>query len=104
MDDLNLNQDWMKALKDAGCPYMSYIKKAGLEAIHYTEGDCYDAIVVYLEKEYSPDCILLSKHPVDVALIKAFNHPVKGLCDELKTIVEAMDRKAAQDAAADSKA
>ncbi len=104
MDDLNLNQDWMKALKDAGYPYMSYIKKAGLETVHIPDGEDYQAIVVYLEKEYSPGRTLRAKQEVDVALIKVFNHPVKGLCDELKALVDAMDAEAARDAEADSKA
>ncbi len=97
VEPLNLNQDWMKVLKDAGYPYMSYIKKAGLETVHVPKGEDYQAIVVYFEKEYSPGRTLRAKQEVDVALIKVFNHPVKGLCVQLKAIVEAMDMKAARD-------
>ncbi len=102
IEALDLNQDWMKALKDAGCPYMKYIKKAGLETVHIPNGEDYQAIVVYLEKEYSPGRTLRAKHQVDVALIKIFTQPMKGLCSELKALVEAMDAKAARDAEARS--
>ena len=94
VEPLDLNQDWMKALKDAGCPYMKYIKKAGLETLHPPAGDYYQAIVVYLEKEYSPGRTMVAKHEVDVALIKINPQPAMFLSAELKATVEAMDKEA----------
>ncbi len=102
-ETVDLNQDWMKALKDAGCRYMKYIKKVELEIVHPPSGDYYQAIVVYLEKEYSPGHTLRAKEEVDVALIKISPQPAVCVCEELTGIVNAMDKKAVQDEDAGSK-
>ncbi len=82
---------------------MKYIKKVELEIVHPPSGDYYQAIVVYLEKEYSPGHTLRAKEEIDVALIKISPQPAVCVCEELTGIVDAMDAEAARDAEARSK-
>ncbi len=94
---MDLNQDWKKAMEEAGCTHMSYIKKVRKECIRKPEGWAYYIIAVYLEKKYPSGLLLRCKVEVDVELLKIQERPELFLCDEVSNYIKGMDRQAGID-------
>ena len=90
---MNEKQNWEKALKESGCKYSPIIKKARHEVLENPPGIFYEAVVVYLEKEY-PTGSMRAKAEVDIELLKIQDNPVLFLCGELKSLVDTMEKEA----------
>jgi len=89
---MDLDQDWRALLEKSGCLYLKYVKKIRGEIVKDETG-FWQAVVIYIEKEYST-CTLRMKKEVDIESLKIINSPESELCGEIKRCISAMDKAA----------